>query len=195
MITLGADSDVALGGFGSDTFTDAGGQNAIVGDEGIVTFTGRLISRIESVGNTGAADTFTGATGDDLVIGGAGGDTINAGAGNNVAIGDFGVISLNGGIVVSVEATNPMKVLQTLSREQRAMMCSLAARTMTRSAAVMDATSCLAIEASSRWAMGSFVGSKQQHRSAAAVTESRAVLLKTLFLAVRERHDFRRRWQ
>ncbi len=107
VITLGADSDVALGGFGSDTFTDAGGQNAIVGDEGIVTFAGRLISRIESVGNTGAADTFTGATGDDLVIGGAGGDTINAGAGNNVAIGDFGVISLNGGIVVSVEATEP----------------------------------------------------------------------------------------
>ena len=35
-IILGGSVDVAIGGFGSDTFTDAGGQNAIVGDEGIV---------------------------------------------------------------------------------------------------------------------------------------------------------------
>ena len=71
--------------------------------KGSSTDTSVFISRIESVGNTGAADTFTGSTGDDLVIAGAGNDIINAGAGNNVLLGDFGLITLTAGVVITAE--------------------------------------------------------------------------------------------
>jgi Ca2+-binding RTX toxin-like protein len=96
-IHVGAGNDVVVGGFGGDTIRDTGGRNLILGDSAIVDYatdTGILISvtSIATAVDDGIDDVQLGA-GDDLVFGGVGRDSIDAGDGNNVVLADSGAIT------------------------------------------------------------------------------------------------------
>ncbi|MBW6493254.1 MAG: hypothetical protein K0B16_01635 [Burkholderiaceae bacterium] len=96
----GTGDDQILGGDEGDTISDEAGHNIVFGDHGVIDYVivdGDLtdIDLIESLSTTqyGGADTITTLGGDDIVIGGRYGDTINAGDGSNLVIGDSGRIT------------------------------------------------------------------------------------------------------
>ena len=107
-ITVGDGDDVVLGGFGSDaidvdratlaTIGNDSGDDVVLGDNGEAVFftgdTNRILTRIETTApDDGARDLIFPANGSDIVIGGAGGDLINAGLDDSrdVIVGDGGV--------------------------------------------------------------------------------------------------------
>ena len=107
-ITVGDGDDVVLGGFGSDaidvdrdtlaTIGNDVGDDVVLGDNGeVVFFTGddnRIVTRIETTApEDGDRDLIFPANGSDIVLGGAGGDLINAGLDDSrdVIVGDGGV--------------------------------------------------------------------------------------------------------
>ncbi|MFZ7127839.1 MAG: calcium-binding protein, partial [Desulfobacterales bacterium] len=98
-ILSGSGKDLVLGGAGGDTIAAGDGGNIVFGDEGLIDYglDGNLrdIDLIESLSTTssGGVDIITTGTGSDLIIGGRFGDTIAAGGGNNLVIGDSGKIT------------------------------------------------------------------------------------------------------
>ncbi|GGE38882.1 hypothetical protein [Actibacterium pelagium] len=97
--TTGGDNVMVLGG-GGDTATLANGDNYVLGDDGKITITpnddysGLLIDMVtaESLA-TSNSDTITAADGLSILIGGEGGDSIMAGQGDNLILGDSGSIN------------------------------------------------------------------------------------------------------
>ena len=93
-ITIGNGRSTVLGGMGGDTITTgATGNDIVIGDNGVVEYeaTGTEIVEIRTVlPSLGGADTIRTFGSADFVIGGAAGDTIDAGDGNNIVIGDNG---------------------------------------------------------------------------------------------------------
>ena len=99
---LGGGNNVAAGGAGNDTILINGpGSDIALGDLGSIAYTGStlVVSSHDATSDTNstaysAADTITigaGATGADVVMGGAGNDTITVNAnGNNDVLGDSG---------------------------------------------------------------------------------------------------------
>ncbi|HNQ90946.1 MAG TPA: Ig-like domain-containing protein [Verrucomicrobiota bacterium] len=110
--TLGG-NDVILGGQAGDVMGAGDGNNIVLGDNGLLDYTRAdrftdppvgadhnpedvdLILSVDE--GIGGSDTITTGTGNDIVLGGAFGDAINAGAGCNVALGDSGEIQAAGG--------------------------------------------------------------------------------------------------
>ena len=105
-IITGTGNDVILGGLGNDTITVEDGSNVVLGDEGFVQYQAGIavlgvVSSLYRDGHgnfiQGGVDTISvgvGAnTGDDVVIGSLGDDVITIGNGNNIALGDEGVIT------------------------------------------------------------------------------------------------------
>ena len=103
-ITTGPDDDVLFGGAFGDTIGAGSGHNVVFGDEGIATFAGGILLRIESVVTvdangvvqTGGIDTITTGAGRDDVVGGQAGDLIDVSDGENVVLGDSGRAGLCG---------------------------------------------------------------------------------------------------
>src|SRR5204863_158196 len=100
IINGGQGDDVLLGGFGGDTLTAGAGNNLILGDDGHIDYStadgdASDIDLIESLSTTanGGVDIITAGVGNDIVIGGRFGDSINAGDGANLVIGDSGRIT------------------------------------------------------------------------------------------------------
>ncbi len=114
-ITTGPDDDVLFGGASGDTIGAGDGHNVVFGDEGIATFTGGILLRIESVvtldaggvTQTGGIDTITTGAGRDDVVGGQAGDVITVSDGENVVLGDSGVLDYVGGVLVFADTTEP----------------------------------------------------------------------------------------
>lgn len=87
---------------GADTLNGGTGADIILGDLGIISQTADT-QRILTTGNVirvetnqftnGAADAIQGGDDNDLILGGAAGDTINAGAGHDLVFGDHGLVS------------------------------------------------------------------------------------------------------
>ena len=86
-----------------DSIDAGGGRNLVFGDNGQIYAGGSNASRFGALPLTlglvqtiesllGGADSITTGSGDDMILGGINGDTINAGDGNNVVIGDSGQI-------------------------------------------------------------------------------------------------------
>ena len=83
---------------------DAGnGRNLVLGDNGEIYAAGSDASRLGAFPMTlglvqtiesllGGADSITTGSGDDVILGGINGDTISAGDGNNLVIGDSGLV-------------------------------------------------------------------------------------------------------
>jgi Ca2+-binding RTX toxin-like protein len=111
-IRTGAGNDVVFGGNLGDTIDAGDGNNIVLGDDGVITWTGAAFggsgagddldpSDIDqivstSTGAAGGADSISTGAGQDIVIGGRFGDTIAAGGGDNLLIGDSARISAAG---------------------------------------------------------------------------------------------------
>jgi Ca2+-binding RTX toxin-like protein len=99
-INVGDGANIVVGGFGADTILTGADADIVLGDDGQVDYVGTDLNSadidlIQSTSTTafGGADTITTLGGDDIVIGGRAGDTIDAGEGNNLVIGDSGQIT------------------------------------------------------------------------------------------------------
>ena len=122
-ITVGDGDDVVLAGVGSDaidvdrdtlaTIGNDVGDDVVLGDNGeVVFFTGddnRIVTRIETTApEDGDRDLIFPANGSDIVLGGAGGDLINAGLDDSrdVVVGDGGVANFTDDGRIKDIATN-----------------------------------------------------------------------------------------
>ncbi|MCW5549288.1 MAG: hypothetical protein KIT44_10030 [Opitutaceae bacterium] len=94
VIRTGSGQDRIVGGTGADWIDAGDGHNVVVGDHAVILQPAGLLARVESVAPAeGDVDLiFTGA-GNDLIIGGTGGDTIHAGAGNDLVFGDHALVT------------------------------------------------------------------------------------------------------
>ena len=110
VINTGSGDDIAIGGDGQDELHVSDGNNIVFGDHGHITFDAAnppnptLIETLEPT--YGDVDTITSGVGNDLVLGGAAGDDINAGDGDNVVIGDHGFITLLNGALTEIRSTD-----------------------------------------------------------------------------------------
>ena len=91
-ITATGGVSVILGGAAGDVIDYGVGDGMVVGDDGKVTYTNGILTRIESIETAGGDDQITGGAQMNRVIGGVGNDTIKLGAGDNAVIGDNGQI-------------------------------------------------------------------------------------------------------
>jgi Ca2+-binding RTX toxin-like protein len=98
-ITGGANNTI-LGGAGEDIINLGGGSNTVVGDEGAVRRSGPAeITRVATTGTMGARDIITSTGGTNIILGGAGGDFIDAAVGSNIVLGDNGTVNVDGDVV------------------------------------------------------------------------------------------------
>ena len=120
-ITLGNGTDAVIGGTGNDTVTLGNGSDIVIGDNGNITWTplGTLTTIQTSDPTNAGNNTITVGLGNDFILGGAGSDVITAGVGtlaamsltpcgcepqvhpvygNDVIVGDDGVISFSASI-------------------------------------------------------------------------------------------------
>ena len=86
-ISTGNGNDVVLGGTGADTIHIGSGTNLVLGDDGAIVWASdgnpADIDLVTSTDPTdGGNDTITIGTGEAIVVGGAGADTITGGAGD-----------------------------------------------------------------------------------------------------------------
>ncbi|MEC9091185.1 MAG: hypothetical protein VX776_12410, partial [Planctomycetota bacterium] len=119
-INVGNGFNIAVGGAKHDeikvTGTEESARGYVVGDNGIIVMDreGRLLSIESSATETGDGtseflgdkDTITLTDGTNTVIGGVGGDTIEAGKGVNTILGDDGQALFNLGVLYKVESIN-----------------------------------------------------------------------------------------
>ncbi|OSQ42955.1 LEPR-XLL domain-containing protein [Thalassospira sp. MCCC 1A01428] len=103
VITAGDGNKIVLGGSGNDTITigtgtgnGAGNTNYISGDLAKLKrdADGKLVSFETVEESVGGDDTITtgSSTGDDIILGGIGQDTISTGYGTDIIIGDLGIV-------------------------------------------------------------------------------------------------------
>ena len=92
--TLGGDDAVILG-FGDDIANLGEGDNRALGDNGTITLTSTTTHLETSDASIGGNDSITTGTGHDFVVLGAGDDTADLNAGDNLVLGDNGIISVD----------------------------------------------------------------------------------------------------
>ncbi|MGB7818284.1 MAG: Calx-beta domain-containing protein, partial [Ornithinibacter sp.] len=98
-ITGDGGRDRLFGGNGDDTIEGNGQSDVVFGDHGRMlyiegTASVTTLHLVESIDEKqGGVDTITTALGDDIVAGGAQGDTIDAGLGQNIVFGDHGRVT------------------------------------------------------------------------------------------------------
>ena len=92
-IATGAGGDVILAGADADTVDAGDGNNWILGDSGEIIWNGDAFGHLLTTDSAiGGADNITSGSGKDIILGGAKGDVINAGDGDNRIIGDNGSV-------------------------------------------------------------------------------------------------------
>jgi Ca2+-binding RTX toxin-like protein len=102
----GTGDDVILGGAGADTLRGGADHDVLIGDNGQVT-----ASRIETTDlDFGGDDTILGGDGSDWLFGGVGADTLDGGAGDDIAVGDNGILYLTNGLANALETTDTSQV-------------------------------------------------------------------------------------
>ena len=124
-ITVGDGSDVVLGGVGSDaidadrltgaSLITESGDDIVIGDNGDVLFNadaaGRVVTRIRTTDpDQGDRDIINTSNGSDIVFGGSGGDTIDAGLSNHgdIVVGDNGIANFTAaGELADIATTVP----------------------------------------------------------------------------------------
>ena len=92
-ITTGNGIDIVLGGALGDTIDVGAGNDLVLGDHGAITWLvlggGLQVARAEVTDNAlGGGDTIRGRAGEDVLVGGAAGDAIDAGDGRDLVFGD-----------------------------------------------------------------------------------------------------------
>ena len=106
VIAVGDGGSVVLGGFGADTITTGSGSDVILGDNGAVTLSAWVPVFVRTTDPTvGEADEIRAGEGDNVVLGGAGGDSIVTGSGRDTVLGDHGQIRFDAkGLIARVES-------------------------------------------------------------------------------------------
>jgi Ca2+-binding RTX toxin-like protein len=94
---LGAGNrSIIIGGAGADILAGGNGDNVLIGDGGHVTRVGGIVLQVRTIDPaSGDADQITSGDGNDIILGGAGGDVITAGLGSDIILGDNGEVNLN----------------------------------------------------------------------------------------------------
>ncbi|WP_283206900.1 calcium-binding protein, partial [Methylorubrum podarium] len=106
-IAAGDGSDTVLGGFGSDAITAGDGSKTVLGDSGQLDYAAAVLTQAQTLTPAiGAADAIRLGNGRKLVIGGAGGDTVEGQSGDAIVLGDAGLVRLVDGLPVRVESTD-----------------------------------------------------------------------------------------
>lgn len=99
IIASGTGDDLILGGQGDDTIDTGTGEDLAFGDGGTVTFTGTadIVTLRMTDEARGGDDTISsfGAVGDDILLGQAGDDRINAGGADDLIVGDIARMTLS----------------------------------------------------------------------------------------------------
>ncbi|WP_185804539.1 calcium-binding protein [Pontivivens nitratireducens] len=106
-ITTGAANDLVIGGYGADTLTLGAGDNALLGDTGRILFDAsdnRLISMLSDMDGSDGADRVTTLQGRDYAILGSRADIADLGEGDNIVVGEGGVIDLHTGTASTGQA-------------------------------------------------------------------------------------------
>jgi Ca2+-binding RTX toxin-like protein len=95
-ITSNGGQNILIGGLWADTLSAPAGINVMLGDNGRVTLTNGLVTRVETTDpRLGGDDLITGGGGDNILIGGYGADIITGGSGNDVLAGDSAVVTID----------------------------------------------------------------------------------------------------
>jgi Ca2+-binding RTX toxin-like protein/subtilisin-like proprotein convertase family protein len=112
-ITLGAGTNTVVAGTGNDTVVAGQGTNVVLGDSGSLVYAvgGWLQTAMTTTTADGGVDDIdvaVGTTGNwNLVLGGAAGDTIDAGSGTNIVLGDHGIGTFqSANVLASIESTD-----------------------------------------------------------------------------------------
>lgn len=134
MTSTTAGSDILDGGAGGDilvaggaqnvnateTITDLAGDNTVFGDFGVAEGS-RILEQVDAfraiASDTGTVDHITTGAGNDVIIGGERGDTINAGLGGDFVIGDLGSFVPGDGSVNNSYIENDVIVENTSQNE------------------------------------------------------------------------------
>ncbi|MEQ9410084.1 MAG: hypothetical protein RIK87_20275 [Fuerstiella sp.] len=97
-IASGDHADLIIGGTGRDTIISTDGDNVVIGDNASLTLNsaGELLTLDSSFVNDGDTDDITTGAGNDIVVAGTAGDTIDAANGDNVVIGDHAEFIFDG---------------------------------------------------------------------------------------------------
>jgi Ca2+-binding RTX toxin-like protein len=108
------DRSILIGGAGTDQLIGGNGPNIILGDSGHVYRSPDLVvHEVESTApDVGDVDNITSGTGDDVILGGAAGDTIDGTSGNDVILGDNGRVFVNN---TAAGATNNVESIDLTS--------------------------------------------------------------------------------
>jgi Ca2+-binding RTX toxin-like protein len=110
IMTGGDGNNTLIGGSGSDTITLGIGYSIVIGDGGEALFNSSAIfTTVRTVDpGFGAADTITGASGSNVIMGGAGADSIIVNDLGDVILGDNGSATFNdAGVLLTVTSTDP----------------------------------------------------------------------------------------
>ncbi|NEU80298.1 DUF4347 domain-containing protein [Nostoc sp. UIC 10630] len=105
-------NDRILGGAGADNITGDDNADILIGDNGVIDFVinDSNLATVDIIQTTnatiGSADVISGNAGDDTILGGALGDSIDGGTENNLILGDNGAITCTNGAVSQIASTD-----------------------------------------------------------------------------------------
>ncbi|MDP3511174.1 MAG: hypothetical protein Q8S20_00365, partial [Sulfuritalea sp.] len=111
VITAVGGDTVVLAGVGNDSVTTGAGKDALLGDNGFVTFDGAgILANAETTDPLiGGDDVMSSGDGNGVLIGGSGADNLLGGGGQDLMIGDSGRVSYStGGVLRLVETLDTM---------------------------------------------------------------------------------------
>jgi len=109
ILNVGAGNNVVLGGAGGDTISALGGSDVVIGDNGRATWTGGVLTQFKSAdlsAGTGGNDIIGAGDGRNYVIGGIGADGMTSGTGDDVVLGDNGIVNFTAaGVITDATST------------------------------------------------------------------------------------------
>jgi Ca2+-binding RTX toxin-like protein len=104
----GIGDDSIIGGFGGDSIMGGSDNDIILGDNGRLSFaSGQLASATSLTAQIVVGDTIEAGAGDDIVIGSEGADRIDGDDGRDLLIGDHGTVQFSRGSLTSVTSIEP----------------------------------------------------------------------------------------
>ncbi|HEX4880208.1 MAG TPA: VCBS domain-containing protein [Limnobacter sp.] len=111
----GDGDDVLFGSAGADTLRSDAGNDTMIGDFAQIRFAvdGMVDTITSKQTGVGSGDTIVGLTGRHIVVGGQGADNITLGDGENLVLGDAGVIKLKASTRRAIEVSNLDELLSS----------------------------------------------------------------------------------
>ena len=111
-LRAGSGNNIVLGGAGGDSVTAGSGDDLVIGDNGQIDWAGAgVFGQFQTTGDAqGGVDSISVGNGNNVVLGGEGGDAITTGTGADLIVGDNGSILYSGAtvgnVIVKMESTD-----------------------------------------------------------------------------------------